>query len=196
MKRVLWVGGLMLVVAALGVGLGAACSKRQRDGGPGGGKKFPPGSGRPAAQECPRTREPGTAQPGIQGDCQTDADCSAGQNGRCITGGSRVQQNMCTYDSCFTDADCKASSGGPCECNSWGGNSCLAGDCQVDADCASGSCGRANAIGCGGGPASYWCRTGKDSCVDDDDCKKNQRCGRDQAQKRFRCFEEMPCPVG
>jgi len=180
------------VLIALLVVLGACSAKKPGEGGK---KSWPLGSGRVQAFDCPKQRAPGNAQPDNQGDCKQDGDCTAGQNGRCNVGGSRMPTNLCSYDSCFVDADCKGK--GPCECNQYGGNACLEGNCQVDADCASGSCGRSNFVGCWGGSASYWCRSNKDTCVEDDDCGKGppyKTCAWDG--KRFSCVEHPQCPVG
>jgi len=64
------------------------------------------------ATECPRTR----ASVPIAADatftaCHTDADCTEGQNGRCIRisnhggMGPSLEATGCTYDRCFVDAD-------------------------------------------------------------------------------------------
>ena len=44
--------------------------------------------------------------PGFGEDCTADAQCTDGDNGRCMAplGGAAV--NQCSYDQCFSDADC------------------------------------------------------------------------------------------
>jgi hypothetical protein len=156
-------------------------------------RTYPPGSGRPVEIACPKERPPGTARAEVGGSCKGDAECTAGVNGRCQTQGARVMENACTYDACFRDADCKA---GPCECNS-SGNRCLGGNCRTDTDCGSGgACGRSNAIGCGGGDATYYCRTPADTCTKYDDCKVDAQCVYAIELGHWTCQQRPQCPVG
>jgi len=103
------------------------------------------------------------------GECLSDADCMAHDNGRC-------QDNrglwFCTYDSCYSDATC--TNGGPCACEGESGspgNTCLPGNCRTDSDCAGGYC-SPTLGGCGnyGGVIGYYCHTAADVCLDDADC--------------------------
>jgi hypothetical protein len=167
----------------------AACSSADKH------RSYPPGSGRVAGPQCTGTREPGTARAETNGgNCKADADCTAGKNGRCMSVGPRVLQNTCTYDDCMKDADC---TGGPCECNTSMGNRCLQGNCKVDGDCGSGgACGRSNNMSCGGGDASYYCRSPKDDCVTDEDCKKQQQCVYATDVGHWTCASWPQCPVG
>ena len=154
------------------------------------------GAGRGAETVCKPDREPGTAQPGGNGTCQNDAECTSGKNGRCRSMGDRVLQNTCTYDTCFKDADC--TTGGPCECDAYRGNYCLAGNCRTDADCgAGGSCGRSNSLDCrGGGAAAYYCRTAMDACASDSDCKTSSACLYASQVGHWTCQEHPVCPPG
>lgn len=129
---------------------------------------------RPVGEMCDDRREPGTAMAGFEGECDEDADCVDGRNGRCrdFRGDQR-----CTYDECFSDADCPGK--GVCECGGgfWSDhNVCLNdGNCRTDADCADGE--REGACSptlgdCGdyAGVVAYYCHTPADECVDDADC--------------------------
>jgi hypothetical protein len=135
---------------------------------------------RPAAMPCPTDRPPAITTPVDAGfgfgTCASDADCTAGTNGRCT-----VTQNhgsrACTYDACVMDSDCTGAV--VCACRetsgSYGGaNVCLPGNCHVDADCLGGSgyCSPSYGTSCGSydGFRGYYCHTPQDSCIDDSDC--------------------------
>lgn len=103
--------------------------------------------------------------------CRTNAECTAGKNGRCNGNGHDGWQ--CTYDACQTDTDCAGN--GVCECG--GGfradnDVCLESACRVDADCGTkgfcsptlGDCGNYT------GTVGYFCHQPSDECVDDEDC--------------------------
>ncbi len=74
--------------------------------------------------------------------CNTDAECTAGVNGRCshLHHGPVDMYHFCTYDECQGDDGCM---GGLCECRddamSAVANACLhTGNCRVDSDCGPG----------------------------------------------------------
>lgn len=131
---------------------------------------------RAAAVSCPTTRPPGSASapPEFDNKCTSDAECTAGKNGRCY---GSFTPNVCTYDECFTDADCKTA---VCDCRNGGAigqpNKCILGNCRTDADCSGNYCspsGTLLASGCTGpssGSIGYFCHTAKDQCTDDKDC--------------------------
>ncbi|HKO91194.1 MAG TPA: hypothetical protein VJU61_08580 [Polyangiaceae bacterium] len=104
------------------------------------------------------------------GECVSDADCTANDNGRC---NNNREYWSCSYDTCYSDATC--TSGGPCACEGESGslgNTCLSGNCRTDADCpGSGYC-SPTLGGCGnyGGVVGYYCHTAADTCLDDADC--------------------------
>ena len=133
---------------------------------------------------------------GIQGTMAHIHIGAAGKNGRCRAVVDRVLRNECTYDACTSDADCKT--GGPCECDLYRGNYCAAGNCKVDADCgAGGSCAESSSLECRGArEPSYYCRTPKDTCVDDGDCKPDHACVYSSQLGTFTCEEHPRCPVG
>ena len=107
------------------------------------------------------------------GTCTTAADCTAGQNGRCVSG--RVDCS-CIYDQCNSDSDCPA--GQDCACHlayrgtmGAGPNSCVPANCQSDADCASGFCSPSYTTGaCESYVDGYYCHTAQDECGVNADC--------------------------
>jgi hypothetical protein len=129
---------------------------------------------RSAVVECDQQRSPGVEPPddaATRASCQSDADCTDGDNGRCT--GNSHDGWYCTYDQCFADTDC--GSGAVCNCE--GGfrsdhNVCQAGNCRTDADCGDngycspsfGTCGNYEGV------VGYFCHTRKDECTDDADC--------------------------
>jgi hypothetical protein len=111
-------------------------------------------------------------EPGSE--CEMDAECTAGTNGRCVwpyAGG-----NVCMYDECFEDADCGSAS--VCDCRgTFGFNHCYQGNCQVDGDCPNSYCspsavhlGPTCMSGIEPGSLGFFCRTADDECVEDSDC--------------------------
>lgn len=119
-----------------------------------------------------RKREPGNIIAGApQGlaRCLSDAECTAGMNGRC----SRFfGYQACTYDECFADSDCPDGSLCACDGGTQGTNACVAGNCLIDSDCGPGAycspsysiCGRAR------GAHGYYCHTCQDTCTNVSEC--------------------------
>lgn len=111
-----------------------------------------------------------------RGECISDKDCTAGANGRC---GNNREHWTCSYDECFEDSACSA--GGPCACGGnfppAGPNRCMPGNCRVDADCGSGGYCSPTQGDCGSyaGVIGYYCRTPKDTCLNDSDCYEPDR---------------------
>jgi len=111
------------------------------------------------------------------GECVSDADCTAMDNGRCWDNRGYW---FCTYDTCYSDVTC--TSGGPCACEGESGspgNTCLPGNCQTDADCGAkgycsptfGTCGNYSGV------IAYYCHTSADTCLDDADCVSSMGAG-------------------
>ena len=136
---------------------------------------------RASGSACPQQRGPGDTNPfdaGPIGQCQTDVDCTAGTNGRCLVSGGGPLNYSCSYDDCFSDSDCTGNA--PCECRSSSSdsapNSCVgASTCRVDSDCGPGGycspSGVTTADNCG---LAYHCHTASDACIDDSDCAATQ----------------------
>jgi hypothetical protein len=111
----------------------------------------PPAHHRAASVDCPADRGPIAATPACdvatdptcpEADCVTDADCTAGTNGRCshLHRGPASIRLFCTYDECARNDDCPS---GACLCResseSSAANECFdAGDCRLDSDCGPG----------------------------------------------------------
>jgi hypothetical protein len=167
---------------------------------------------RSAATPCPTERPtpmcmhvaPGAA-PVNGGNCVQDGDCTSGQNGRCGPSSPNDGNcDTCSYDECFADSDC--SGRGPCDCRAGdvtGANVCKAGNCRVDADCGprgycSPSISRCPYPDVETASVGYFCRTSKDTCVDDKDCdlpNSSQECRYDAAAGHWRCIDFPPCPA-
>ena len=180
--------------------------------GSGGAAHEAPTQHRPVAMPCVTDRSApqcnhvaAGAPPANGGNCTQDADCKSGQNGRCAPSSPNDSLcDACSYDECFADADC--SGAGPCDCRSSavaGANVCSAGNCRVDADCGSGGYCSPSRPRCGypgveTATIGYFCRTSKDTCVEDDDCKKpnvSQQCRYDGAAGLWRCIDNPGCPT-
>jgi hypothetical protein len=169
---------------------------------------------RATAATCPPQRGPGT--PNLQPVCNTpldqpvdccesDSECDAGINGRCIDFGHPLpDQQQCTYDECFRDSNCP--SGAPCICrgnspidNAW--NTCAAGgNCVVDSDCGPGGfCSPSPSPllnGCED-PGPYYCHTASDTCTDNTDCAVDGGrafCAYDPKTQHWACNPELCAP--
>jgi len=141
--------------------------------------------------------------------CKSDADCTAGMNGRCLLNGDPCR-TLCSYDACHTDADCP--SGEPCGCRTSGtatvANFCVVGSsCATDGDC--GRCGfcslsiqrtllQCSSADDAGNPGkcacegveseAYACHTMNDECTNDGDCTAmGGFCAYVAAQRRWAC---------
>ncbi len=216
---------LGIPVAALAL-TALACSKQNRDGhakplasSDGGVEVETPKGGlgapdvhRVMSSQCSGERPPGDPLPGVTVNCGKDADCTAGNNGRCNKtnmGHGRAPDpttNDCSYDRCAGDGDCK--NAGPCNCDTRTGNYCEAGNCHIDADCGGGQfCGRANDDSHWGhcfSRGGYYCTTPKDDCRKDSDCGaggnafegKGKRCAYSQPAGKWTCVQSDACPIG
>jgi hypothetical protein len=156
---------------------------------------------RAAAAECTHVRGAGNFDPTLMfADCKSDAECTTGTNGRCLSSMGGAQTNTCSYDGCFLDSEC---SGKVCTCREPGGiaaNRCSQGNCTVDATC-----------GVGGycspsvdpdktnyGITGWWCHTAADSCIDDADCATDggpsAKCAYDPKATHWSCSSEQFLP--
>jgi hypothetical protein len=151
--------------------------------------------------------------------CKSDADCTAGMNGRCFLN-SDPCRTYCSYDECLADTDCPA--GQPCMCRTSGTekapNSCVAGSsCATDADC--GKCGFCSlssqrtmlqcslvnpCSGCDAGDTvkctclgvtseAFACHTMNDECTNDSDCPAmGGYCAYADDKKHWACAMCLP----
>jgi hypothetical protein len=209
--------------SAAGAGAGNAADASTPDaqagggGGAGGGARGGacgsapiPKEHRAVAQACPSER--GSLAPidttacvdrsGIN--CTSNADCTAGKNGRCFSNGDPCQ-TKCSYDDCLADSDCAA---GPCVCRSSGtdlaSNACVPGsNCRTDGDCGgceycspsvvpdSEHCLIGGVCTCGSGVVSlvYACHTASDECTNNGDCpgSNSAYCGYDAGAQHWAC---------
>jgi hypothetical protein len=166
---------------------------------------------RPSGSVCPSQRGAGTVCTippdtfAAGSNCSSDADCTAGANGRCIDYNGPIPTcypNTCSYDTCFSDSDCPKDQ--PCLCrgsaDSNVANTCKAGgNCAIDSDCGPGG-------ECSPGSTQYWCgvpgyfcHTAQDTCVNDSDCPANasghaQECDYDVQAGYFACAVICPAP--
>lgn len=145
---------------------------------------------------CDPTRVRPMGGPPVGGECETDADCVDGVNGRCSI---RFHATECTYDECFTDADCRPGYRCACDAGTQRANLCLPDHCDScpDSDCAV-------SWGCEGpgnhppyGAMALECHTPEDQCRTDADCGLREFCTRgpslpcDPTFSRWQCLAVM-----
>lgn len=132
---------------------------------------LPPEPTRPAEVVCSPCRPPGASSSGGRGECTSDADCTAGTNGRCGFGRAGT---FCSYDECFRDADCDADQACLCDGSGigGGGNTCVQVGCRTNNDCDPGFACSPTFGSCGHylGFIGFECHTGDDECTTDAEC--------------------------
>ncbi len=128
------------------------------------------------------TCDPTIAAPACTGSeqnvtCQSDADCTSGPHGRCVSTSKLEDMGVLTacgcHYACANDAEC--GDGKVCICNGvvsisdpW--SSCAPATCLTGADCASGECGVSEYFdGCNMN-VKLECRAATDACRTDADC--------------------------
>jgi hypothetical protein len=158
-----------------------------------------PRNHRVAVVDCSHDRAAGDAIADPGGDCATDADCTAGMNGRCLVTTVAARFNYCSYDACFADSDCSASEVCRCREAPNDANVCTLGNCAVDSDCgAGGYCSPSAAFDrINFGVAGYFCHTPGDECVDDEDCRVdggNAECAWSADAGHWACSEMQFLP--
>ncbi len=155
---------------------------------------------RPAALSCAGVHPTSDPAGVMFGDCKKHADCTAGTNGRCVSGiGYMGNSFRCIYDQCATDDGCDP--GKVCYCTANEAARCLSvGNCRIDADCGShGHCSPSNGWDCGGYHTidSYYCHTPQDTCIDNSDCTGMDYCNYDPVDGRWECTSpNMNCAIG
>lgn len=142
---------------------------------------------RPVPIQCSACRLPG-ATGGTGGECASDVDCTAGDNGRCTYG--RIG-TFCNYDTCFKDEDCGADEVCLCDgslAGTGGGNACISADCHVDADCGAFAC-SPTLGGCGhySNFVAYRCHRATDTCTIDAECGVGGYCAFDEVLGHWQC---------
>lgn len=150
---------------------------------------------------CVGVHDPGDPDTvSASGDCETHADCTDGEAGKCVNGqGSSYGRLYCVYDTCQTDADCDP--GMVCYCTTSTPARCLSiGNCQTDADCgAGGYCSPSMSWDCGGYRPidGFHCHTPSDTCIDDADCTGTDYCNFDVYESRWECTPiDTSCAIG
>lgn len=154
-----------------------------------------------AAAACPHER---ASQPlaadATPTECHTDADCTAGQNGRCLrlsnhgSHGPSLEASRCSYDACFSDADCPDAPRATCWCGRASGavvgegHSCTGGECAADADCGEGRYCRRGANG-------RFCHAPADECMEDQPCPAPEQSCQRAPDGIYRC-SAMPAVYG
>ncbi len=134
--------------------------------------------------------------------CASDADCTAGKNGRCGYADVRERFLSCSYDQCSVDSDC--GSGSVCICGtrdgtSAGANVCIPSTCASDADCGPGfGCAASGDFTCANYDEleGYYCHAAKDDCLDDCDCSgdagsdvtEQHACRYNQSAAKWTCI--------
>ncbi len=162
----------------------------------GGGPRVPLNH-RPNDEQCQQTAPPGSCQiQGAPGDCNKDADCTNGTNGRCIESNGGAINCHCSYDTCTHDSDCQ---GQTCACHGsaylGAGNTCVPGNCHTDGDCPGSYCSPSFDTGSCGGLSGYYCHTAGDTCIDDTDCGNvGKVCAYSTTDKKWECAMRMFCP--
>jgi hypothetical protein len=151
---------------------------------------------RPAIEKCtsslPRTAP---SEPLPDGDCKTDADCTAMPHGYCSVSYGEVVAAFCAYG-CVADADCGV--GTICLCAEPVGR-CVLSACSSDADCGGDLRCQSydSSIGCG--QVGFACQTAEDQCGSDTDCGENLCVtgivAQAGASKPFAC-QSAGCAVG
>ncbi|MCB9741568.1 MAG: ferritin-like domain-containing protein [Alphaproteobacteria bacterium] len=135
-------------------------------------------------------------------DCSSDADCTSGAYGACVTGTLEPGSETfcgCVY-SCETDADC--GEGRVClthgVVDTWTSYSvCIPAECTTNADCASEEC-ALTAFNDGCGPdARLTCREADDACRLDDECvsENGGECAPTYDGESWACRTEE-CAIG
>ncbi len=148
---------------------------------------------RPKAPTCSNAKVKGDPRLKAKG-CQTDAACTNGRNGRCAPESYEgAYPNVCYYDGCYSDGDCGAARA--CECGAGVAHiphRCVPAECRTDADCGAGSYCSPTYTDCSG-VSGWYCRTAKDTCLDDADCGTYEGCLFDNSKGRWTCAHKSGC---
>lgn len=187
---------IVALVAACGGNVAHDASSDAGDGAIDVGPARTPIVHRSAPTTCPTDRPP-SPPPMFDtgGECKSDADCTAGRNGRCLV--RLPWPAKCTYDECVVDADCSDHRVCTCRDTGYEFNACRAGACVTDGDCGDEYCSPSYAQCPGDGVERWVCHTRRDECVDDADCNATDPgrfCKFDDARGIWACTTRV-CPV-
>lgn len=200
MKRVVAASPVLLVFSL------AACASSSAPASPApdAGVIKPPTQHRFLSETCPPDRPPGTPPSIPGGSCTTDAECTQGSNGRCVS--VVLGPPSCSYDLCGKDGDC-GQSAGVCQCRASaeaGANVCRQGNCRTDGDCGvtgKGFCSPSAVsidascrYGIATGSVGYFCHTPADECKDDAECgtgTSDGACIYDLGKSHWACIKLM-----
>lgn len=138
-------------------------------------------------------------------DCTSDAECTAGPHGKCITGTAGPGPSMSPYSfcgcvySCATDSDCGKDQA--CLCGEVDGadSRCIRAFCRGDDDCDSGMCGYSKYFDGCGTERFLQCKSSDDKCQTNADCAKETTCSLaidDKKTKATWACRGVPCTVG
>lgn len=158
--------------------------------------------------DCFDVVQPSSCRPGVEGGCQTNADCTEKPFGSCRLRSTafpglqpfpQPEPSLrcdCEYG-CQRDADCGP--GRICLCSSFGtmpGGHCVQSNCRAGAECDSGMCEHNRkevGIGCNLWYSVVGCRSRYDTCVVDSDCASGSvgvnrsTCGPHHEERRWTC---------
>jgi hypothetical protein len=132
-------------------------------------------------------------------DCTSDADCTEGAYGRCITGGGNFEGGTfcgCVYG-CTTDADC--ATGTVCACAGMAEgldySRCVPAECGSSEDCGGGECAVVSYDDGCGRSVSMACRSPLDECRSSADCAEGE-CGPTYDEEPHLACQTPGCAIG
>lgn len=123
----------------------------------------------------------------VYDECMTDKDCGAGTRCMCGSGKGKDRNECIRTDACLSDADCGIDK--LCLCGQGArANTCVPGNCRADSDCA------------GSYRCETYCRSAKDACHDNSECKAPEHmiaiCMYLEETHAWGCKNMVPRPPG
>jgi hypothetical protein len=130
---------------------------------------------------------------GKSGNCERDADCNIGPNGRCESNWDLEFGEIlicgCSYY-CPSDDECET--GQVCECLGAQAGQCRTSNCQGPEDCESGICEYSNYRSQCSDQIGFFCRSEEDTCITVADCSTSQ-CSSAFNEERWACHDIPYC---